>query len=153
MDRSNETVTIESKLYRRLRMSRTLSRSTVLVAVSLAMVVTCDMAEAARGGSRGGARAGAFHSGGFHHHHRHFVGGGFFFGATAYPYPWPYYYSYPPAMPYDAPPTVYVEQYPGTPTPGTQDWIYCPSAGASYPDVQECPGGWQRVFPNSAAGG
>jgi len=81
---------------------------------------------------------------------RHRSGGSafFFFGATAYPYPWPGYYPYP-FMPYDTPPTVYVEQYPGTPTPDTEDWIYCPSAGASYPDVQECPGGWQRIIPNS----
>jgi hypothetical protein len=82
------------------------------------------------------------------------VGATFFFGAPYYP--WPYYgypvepgpYGYPEADPSYAPPTMYVEKYAGTPTPGTKDWIFCPSAGSSYPDVLECPGGWQRVVEN-----
>jgi hypothetical protein len=124
-------------------MRHSLYRSAVFVVASLALVAASDTA-AARGHGGGG------HSGS--HHHHHFAGGGaFFFGATAYPYPWPGYYPYPSAMPYDAPPPVYVEQYPGTPAPGTQDWIYCPGAGASYPDAQECPGGWQRIIPTEPA--
>jgi hypothetical protein len=92
------------------------------------------------------------------------VGGAFFFGAPSYswPYygypgePWPYYgypgpsphYAYRPVIPSYSTPTRYVEKYDGTPTPETKDWIFCPSAAASYPDVRECPGGWQRVIEN-----
>jgi hypothetical protein len=32
----------------------------------------------------------------------------------------------------------YIEPYP---------WFYCPEAGAYYPYVQQCPGGWQQVAP------
>jgi hypothetical protein len=31
--------------------------------------------------------------------------------------------------------------------PQSQDWFYCPNAGAYYPYVKECAGGWQRVLP------
>jgi hypothetical protein len=106
------------------------------------MLAGADMAAAARGRGGSSARAGAFH----HHHHHPFVGSAFFFGTTVYP--WGPGYPYTLAMPYATPAVVYVEQYPGTPTPETQDWIFCPRAGASYPDVQECPGGWQRVIPH-----
>jgi hypothetical protein len=133
-----------------------LYRSAVIIAASLAIIATSDTA-AARGHGASGSRSSSSSSSGHHHHHHHrFVGGAFFFGTTVYPWPWPGY-PYAPVMPYDAPPAAYVEQYPGTPTPDTQDWIFCPSAGASYPDVQECPRGWQRVIPNPqsppAAGG
>jgi len=99
-------------------MSSALSRSAIFAAVLLAAALASGMADAARGGGgRGGsgARASSSHH---HHHHHHHSGGSafFFFGATAYPYPWPWpwpgYYPYP-FMPYDTPPTVYVEQYPG----------------------------------------
>ncbi|HEX2566405.1 MAG TPA: hypothetical protein VHL85_06070 [Burkholderiales bacterium] len=33
------------------------------------------------------------------------------------------------------------------PAPQSQDWFYCPSAGAYYPYVKQCAGGWQRVLP------
>jgi hypothetical protein len=43
-----------------------------------------------------------------------------------------------------------VEKFEGAPTPETQGDIFCPDRGAYYPDVKECPGGWQRVFQASA---
>jgi hypothetical protein len=128
-----------------------------MVSVSALAVVASSDAWAGRGsgGGRGtGARSGSFHN---HHgfHRRAFVGGTFFFGAPYYPWPyygypvesWPYY-GYPVAAPSYSPPAMYVEKYDGTPTPETKDWIYCPGASASYPDVQECLGGWQRVIEN-----
>ena len=48
------------------------------------------------------------------------------------------------------PPVTYIEQYHGTPTPDTQDWIVCPASGGTYPNVTECPGGWARVVENPA---
>jgi hypothetical protein len=131
---------------------------TAFFVVALAAALTAAPDETWAGGRGGGHRAGA-RSGSFHHHHgfhrRAFVGGTFFFGAPYYP--WPYYgypvepwprYGYPAAFPSYSPPTRYVEKYEDTPTPETKDWVFCPSAGASYPDVQECPGGWQRVIEN-----
>ena len=50
-------------------------------------------------------------------------------------YPAPVYYAPPPA------PTQYIEQ------PQQGYWHYCPGAGAYYPQVQTCPGGWQLVPP------
>jgi hypothetical protein len=82
--------------------------------------------------------------GGHHHHHRGFgravVIGGFGFG---YPYAYPYYaYPYPYPYPYDsslAAATVY-NLPPPAPT-----WYYCDGAGAYYPYVATCPGGWREV--------
>jgi hypothetical protein len=63
-------------------------------------------------------------------------------------YPWSYprpYYGYAPAAAAESP--VYVERFPGEPTPQTPDLVFCPSRGAYYPDATDCPGGWQRVIP------
>ena len=49
------------------------------------------------------------------------------------------------------PPTVYVEKFEGAPTPETQGDIFCPARGAYYPDVKDCPNGWEQVFQASAA--
>ncbi len=73
---------------------------------------------------------------------------GLHFGVPlAWPF-WGYPYYYPPYQPnvvvVPQEPTVYVER---------QDaavagyWYYCAGAGAYYPYVRECPGGWQRVAP------
>ena len=54
-----------------------------------------------------------------------------------------YYY---PAPAYYAPPPVYIEQ--PVPDPASQAyWYYCPQYRAYYPQVQSCPGDWQRVAP------
>jgi hypothetical protein len=94
-----------------------------------------------------GAKPGSAHH---HHHRRHFHGGFFVGGPLFYPwphtyYPGPYYYA-PDYVARSEPPTVYVEKFDGTPTPQTTGEIYCPSLGAHYPVVQDCPGGWQRIF-------
>jgi hypothetical protein len=84
---------------------------------------------------------------GFHHHrHRTFFVGAFFIGPPMwYAYhPGPYYYgpAYEANM---APPSVYVEKFDGTPS-STDGEIYCPQLDRHYPEVKECPGGWQRVI-------
>lgn len=68
-------------------------------------------------------------------------------------YPWPYSYGFYPLWSDLEPPmpVFYVEQFTGVPTPETGDWIYCPGRAAWYPEVTECPGGWQRVIPQEQA--
>ncbi len=65
-------------------------------------------------------------------------------------YPYPYYYQpYPPqVVVVPQGPTTYVEQPRVETAPETAGyWYYCAGAGAYYPYVRECPGGWQRVPP------
>jgi hypothetical protein len=83
---------------------------------------------------------------GFHHHrHRTVFVGAFFLGPAWYAYhPPPYYYG-PAFAASDAPPSVYVEKFEGAPSAELGE-IFCPQLGQHYPDVQECPGGWQRVI-------
>ena len=101
------------------------------------------------GSHSGRAGAAAHHS--FHHHHHRgsrtfvFFGTSAFVGAPWYPYAPPYFYG-PDYAASSEPPQVYVERFDGQPTPQTQGDIYCPGAGAYYPAVTECPGGWQRVI-------
>jgi hypothetical protein len=86
----------------------------------------------------------------FRHHGRAVI----FIGAPFYFWSWPYGYSYLPPPYYYGPdyvgryelPPVYVEKFEGTPTPQTQGDIFCPSANAYYPDVKDCPNGWQRII-------
>ena len=92
---------------------------------------------------------------GFHHHrHRVFVGA-FFVGPPLgwYAYhPGPYYYG-PAFVATQTPPTVFVEKFEGTPSSDAGE-IYCPQLDRYYPEVQECPDGWQRVIrAESAASG
>src|SRR3954468_21951896 len=82
----------------------------------------------------------AFAGGRRHHHHsgvrtRIFVAP--LLVAPAFYYPRPYYY---------APPPVYLGQHPIAPQ---SYWYYCAPAGAYYPYVADCPGGWQRVVPQN----
>ena len=72
------------------------------------------------------------------------------FGWPYWGYPYPYYYPPYPAqiMVVPAEPSVYVEQPQAQTAPQQQGyWYYCAGAGAYYPYVRECPGGWQRVAP------
>jgi hypothetical protein len=91
------------------------------------------------------------------------VGVGFGFGFPGYwgypgpyyPAAYPYYYDpyYYPAYGYPAVPTTYVEQAAPPAQPQAQWWYYCSQAGAYYPYVRECAGGWQRVAPTPPTGG
>ncbi|MGB8856681.1 MAG: hypothetical protein WCC58_08440 [Burkholderiales bacterium] len=101
----------------------------------------------------GGQRHGGWHGGG----HGHWGGGhwrgnvGLYIGAPLF---WPYY-SYAPAyypqpvVVAPAPQVVYVEQAPPVVAPpaAQQYWYYCGNPQGYYPNVQACPGGWQKVLP------
>ena len=63
----------------------------------------------------------------------------YYYPAPAYYYPAPAYYE--PA--FATPPVEYIEQGPAA----QGDWFYCAQSGAYYPDVLQCPAGWQRVAP------
>ena len=125
----------------------------------LAVAIGAALTLAGAGIAEAGGRSGGGHSGGHAarhsgaHSHGHYrphshgsrvvVVGSAFYG---YGYGYPGYY-YPPALYNYAPPPapVYIEQ---GPAPGAQgDWFYCPQYRAYYPQVQDCPGGWQRVAP------
>jgi hypothetical protein len=140
-------------------MGVSLGKTVLCCAAAFAVVVTAEAW--ARGGSHGsGSHAGVrARSGGgsvsphrHHHHHRSrgfvFFGSSAFFGAPfgygGYPYGPPYYYG-PDYTARGEPPKVYVERFDGQPTPQTKGEIFCPGAGAYYPAVTECQGGWQRV--------
>ena len=82
------------------------------------------------------------------HHFRHrtvFVGGFFVAPPLWYAYhPGPYYYG-PGFEATNIPPSVYIEKFEGTPNSESGD-IYCPQENQYYPEVQDCPNGWQRVI-------
>src|SRR6266404_1801109 len=151
-------------------MRRARNLSIALAAVATLALVAADDAWSARNGSRGGGRAG-FAAGGassraafgvrratplpsgsmhFHHHGRAVI----FIGAPFVYWSWPYGYYYAPPPYYYGPdyvareelPPVYVEKFDGTPAPETPGEIFCPGSDAFYPDVQQCPSGWQRIF-------
>jgi len=77
-----------------------------------------------------------------------------FVGAPFVYWSWPYGYYYMPPPYYYGPdfvarqevPPVYVERFDGQPTPETPGDIFCPGENAYYPEVQNCPGGWQRIM-------
>jgi hypothetical protein len=118
----------------------------VIVLAAVSLIARPDVARAGRGGGGhgGGGHGGGSHSGHGHDHH-HGYGAAFVGGALFYP--WPYSYNFYPIWEDEQQqgPVMYVEQFPGTPTPDTKDWIYCPAKAVSFPGVTECPGGWQRV--------
>ena len=134
-------------------------------AVAALAVIATDDAWAARNGFRGRpAASGSSARSGFafsrsprplgtpHHFHRGraviFVGAPFLFWSWPYGYyyaPPPYYYG-PDYVAREQLPEVYVEKFDGTPTAQTPGDIWCPGKQAYYPDVQDCPNGWQRII-------
>jgi hypothetical protein len=67
---------------------------------------------------------------------------------------WPYYSYAPvyypqPVVVAPAPQVIYVEQaqQPVAPPPAQQYWYYCSSPEGYYPNVQQCPSGWQKILP------
>lgn len=76
------------------------------------------------------------------------------FGATGFMqpfYPFPYY-AYPSAMARPAPPVYLQQQNAGQPAPDSQTgfWHYCRAPEGYYPEVKDCPDGWQQVAPQPA---
>jgi hypothetical protein len=122
----------------------------VVIALAATLAALPDAARAKGHAGHASGGHGGSHSGQGHHFGRGavFVGGALF-------YPSPYSYGFYPLRDDLQPPgpIIYIEQFTETPTPDTKDWIYCPEKAASYPEVTECPGGWQRVFPQGQAVG
>lgn len=74
-----------------------------------------------------------------------FVGAAFIGPPLWYAYhPGPYYYG-PAFEPTHIPPSVYVEKFEGTPNAESGE-VYCPQQDQYYPEVPDCPNGWQRVI-------
>ena len=91
---------------------------------------------------------GSFHSGGWRWHGgtRVFIGRPGWWGPGWWGAPYPYYVAPPVVV--QPPPTAYIQQ---EPAPSTETyWYYCQDAGAYYPYVKECPGGWTQVVPQPA---
>jgi len=77
----------------------------------------------------------------------YWAGPGYWGPRYGYAYP-PYYDYYPPT--YVAPdPPVYIERDPPAQPAAPVWWYWCAQARAYYPYVKECPGGWQRVAPQT----
>jgi hypothetical protein len=113
------------------------------------------------GGHYGGGYRGGYYGGGYHGHGyyggsyrggyyggtRVFIGGGlgWWGGPGWWGAPYPYYVAPPVVIPESSQEYIQV-----APAPQQQAyWYYCQSAGAYYPYVKECPGGWQQVVPQS----
>lgn len=65
----------------------------------------------------------------------------------AYYYPPTYYYPPPPVYVSPPQPPVYIERPPVAPPQAY--WYYCTDPEGYYPTVQECPGGWMKVLPQT----
>ncbi len=124
------------------------------IAIALATVVVFGVVSEsafARSGRAGGVHSSGRYSGGglsAHHYGASRARVGAFVAAPLF------FYSPPPAY-YNSPffaaaqPPVYIEQdaaY-GVEKPAVASWYYCAGPQAYYPDVKECPGGWQPVAP------
>ena len=121
----------------RLHDSMRLLRAALICAVAASAALAPAESWARHGGGRGH----------FHHHgHPHGVLLLGFFPWPYHAYPPPYYYGPDFGYEHSAPPTVYVEKFPGAPTPETPGEFFCPDQGVFYPDVKDCAGGWQRVI-------
>ena len=71
-------------------------------------------------------------------------------------YPYGPYYAYPPYPVVEAAPAappVYVERESAQSAPALPAgyWYYCAESQAYYPNVKQCPGGWQQVPPQPAS--
>ena len=122
--------------------------------VLAAALAFAGVAEARSSGGHGGGGRGASHGGAHSHSYaRPHYGGPRVFVGVPYCYPYRRYYYYPApayynpvpyyAAPYYAPPVQYIEQGQG----GPGDLFYCAQSEAYYPDVLQCPAGWQRIPP------
>ena len=74
--------------------------------------------------------------------------GPFYYPYRAYAYPAPVY-AYPPVVVQSYSPPVYIER--GADQAAQGDWFYCAASRAYYPDVSQCPSGWQRVPAQSSS--
>jgi len=119
---------------------RKLARNALLVLAVFGLVAA--EADAAQFGNRAPRTS-------WHRHGGPVFVGGYYFGAPWWPY-YPYYYGgpyyYGPTYEATAlPPSLYIEKFDGRPGADAGE-LYCPALAAHYPDVQDCPNGWQRII-------
>ncbi|MGB8337905.1 MAG: hypothetical protein WCD07_06740 [Burkholderiales bacterium] len=120
---------------------KTTSSKTAKILLVASIVFATLASSPAMAGGRG-------HWGGHGHGHWH-SGFSLYLGLPLF---WPYYgpaYYPQPVVVAPAPQVVYVEQaqQPVAPPPVQQYWYYCGNPQGYYPNVQACPGGWQKVLP------
>ena len=103
-------------------------------------------------------RGGSMYSGHGHHDGHGHGGTRVFLGGSLGWWGWPGWWG--PAWwgyPYYAAPPVVVQPGPITyiqrEAPGDAYWYYCKEAGAYYPYVKDCPGGWMQVVPQTVPPG
>jgi hypothetical protein len=120
------------------------TKTFLLLASFFAALALSDpgFARGGHGGGHGGSHSGG-HRGGHHFSRGASIG---LFAGPVFLAPY-HYYPYYPAV--TNPPPVYVEKGSDGPVLSPEYWYYCSSAGAYYPDVQDCPGGWQPVPPRA----
>lgn len=122
------------------------------IALAALLVTALSMPAFARSGGGGHSSGrGAQGSAGGHSHsrprgfapYRHYSGRpriGLFLGAPVFAFP----YFYPaPGVLAPMPPIEYIEMPPGG------SLYFCPEANGYYPDVQECPSGWEQAQPTA----
>lgn len=89
---------------------------------------------------------------GGHGGHGGHVSFGINLGVPFSPWYYPPYYSPYPAVVAVQPPPVYIERgadaY-GPPPQAANYWYYCPNPQGYYPYINQCPGGWMTVLPQS----
>ena len=74
--------------------------------------------------------------------------GGLGFMQPFYPFP---YYAYPPMLAQPAQPVYIQQQNAGQSAPDSQTsfWHYCRAPEGYYPEVKDCPDGWQQIAPQA----
>jgi len=145
-------------------------KTILILSVILLLAITPLLYAQGRGGGHGGRTFGGGRFGGGYR--GGYFGGGHFYGGRYWGYPWgwglgwglglwgwpywgwPYYggaYLGWPYYPYysdyyaNVPPAAYGEPEQQQP----YYWYYCQNPQGYYPYIQECPGGWMRVVPNT----
>ena len=151
-----------------------MKRVTWAIGLAVLLLAGSTLPVAAGGGARGGGggsmSGGGFHgggggwhggapgwNGGGHGGTRVFIGGGIGWwggpGWWGWPgwggAPYPYFATQPVVI--QSAPAEYIQQAPAP--PAQSYWYYCQNAGAYYPYVKECPGGWMQVVPQPPSPG
>ncbi len=114
-----------------------------LILIALVMLAIAGGSAFAHG-SRGSHGGKSGHSGRSHHHAR--------IGVVVAPPVWGPWYSPPWGYTYFVPewsePVVYIEKDSGPAAPARPPayWYYCPDTQGFYPEIENCPGGWQELL-------
>ena len=128
----------------------------VILAASVLLLGPVLPSEAASSGHiRGGSSSGHYRGGGSYGHYHGGGSYGYFRGGVVIGAPYwgwgPGWWSYPGYGYYNSP-VVVERQAPVYVQPEAQPqyWYYCQSPQGYYPYVQQCPGGWLQVVPQTS---